>query len=155
MTATLLDFSRRPELALHARVIADVQAVAVALGLPTMITGAFARDLHVHYAHGIETIRQTEDLDFAIAVPHWPSFTNLKQRLIETGRFSEVPGAQQRLRHASDMPVDLVPFGGVETASREADWPPGGEFRMEMYPLDAERARGLLGCVLEGLFENY
>lgn len=39
MTTTLLDFSQRRELALHARVVADVQAVATALKVPTMITG--------------------------------------------------------------------------------------------------------------------
>jgi predicted nucleotidyltransferase len=133
MTATWLDFSRRRELTLHARVIADVQAVATALDVPVMITGAFARDLLIHYAHGINPTRQTEDVDFALAVADWPAFVNLKQRLVGTGRFRDVPGAQQRLRHVSDLPVDLVPFGGVETASRQVDWPPGGEFRMDVF----------------------
>lgn len=133
MTATLLDFSQKAELALHARVVADVQAVAAAMDVPIMITGAFARDLHIHYAHGIDTIRRTEDLDFALAVPDWPSFTNLKQQLLETGEFSEVPRAPQRLHHANDLPVDLVPFGGVESASREIHWPPGGELTMDVF----------------------
>jgi len=48
MTSTLLDFSQRHELALHARVVADVQVVATALNVPTMITEAFAR----YCAHG-------------------------------------------------------------------------------------------------------
>lgn len=133
MTATLLDFSRRPELTPHARVIADVLAVAADLEVPVMITGAFARDLLIHYTHGIKSTRQTEDVDFALAVADWPAFANLKQRLVEAGRFREVPGAQQRLRHVSDLPVDLVPFGGLETASRQVDWPPGGEFRMDVF----------------------
>lgn len=133
MTTTLLDFSQRRELALHARVVADVQAVATALNVPTMITGAFARDLHIYCAHGIKPIRQTEDVDFGLAVPDWAAFASLKQQLIESGHFREVPGTQQRLRHVSDMPVDLVPFGGVETADRQVDWPPGGEFRMNVF----------------------
>src|SRR5574340_632038 len=85
------------------------------------------------YAYGMETIRQTEDVDFALAVGDWSAFARLKQRLIDTGRFFEVPGAQQRLRHASDLPVDLVPFGGVEAADRQVAWPPGGEFRMSVF----------------------
>ena len=133
MTDTLLDFSRRTELTPHARVIADVLAEAAALRVPVMITGAFARDLLIHHAHGIEATRQTEDLDFALAVADWPSFANLKARMLESSRFREVPGAQQRLRHVSGLPVDLVPFGGLETASRQVDWPPGGEFRMDMF----------------------
>jgi len=132
MTATLPDFSRRRELALHARVIADVQAAAKALDIPMMLTGAFARDLHVFYAHGIDTIRQTEDVDFALAIADWPTFARLKQRLVGSERFREVLGAQQRLRHASGLPVDLIPFAGVENADRQIDWPPGGEFRMNV-----------------------
>ena len=130
MTSNLLDFSRRPELALHARVIADVLAVATA-PVQVMIVGAFARDLLVYYAHGIRTSRQTEDVDIALAIADWPAFATLKEGLLESGRFREVPGSQQRLRHASDLPVDLVPFGGVETDSRRVDWPPAGEFRMD------------------------
>ena len=133
MTATSHDFSQRRELALHARLIADVQAVAMELTIPTMLTGAFARDLHVLYAHGIDPSRQTEDIDIALPIAEWDAFIALKQQLIQTGLFREVPGIQQRLRHQSDLPVDLVPFGGVETAARQINWPPGGEFRMNVF----------------------
>lgn len=133
MTNISLDFSRRRELTLYARVIADVQAVAAAFRMTTMVTGAFARDLHIYYAYGINTIRETEDVDFALAVPDWKSFAALKHGLIETGRFRDSPGAQQRLRHTSELPVDLVPFGGVETATRHVDWPPGGDIRMDVF----------------------
>jgi predicted nucleotidyltransferase len=98
-----------------------------------MITGAFARDLLVHYAHGIKAPRQTEDVDFALAVADWQAFAELRRRMLESGRFSVVPGVQQRLRHVSDSPVDLVPFGGVETGSRQVDWWPGGEFLMDAF----------------------
>lgn len=151
MTATLHDFSQRRELALHARVIADVQAISTALGIPTILTGAFARDLHVYYAHGIDTIRQTEDVDFALAVADWPAFASLKQRLIDTRRFREVTGTQQRLRHASGLPVDLVPFAGVETVDRQIDWPPGGEFRMDVFGFQEALASSLRVRLPEGV----
>ena len=58
MTPALLDFSLRPELALHARVVADVEAVAAPMGIDIVIAGAFARDLHLLYRHGIDIQRQ-------------------------------------------------------------------------------------------------
>jgi hypothetical protein len=40
MTATLLDFSQRRELALHGEIVADVEAAAAALGVTPLIAGA-------------------------------------------------------------------------------------------------------------------
>ena len=133
MTATLLDFSQRPELVLHGRIVADVQTVTNSLGIRMMIVGAFARDIHLLYAHGINTARQTEDVDFGLAVESWASFTQLRTRLVESGQFTAVPKMQQRLRHVSDLPVDLLPFQGVETPSRQIVWPPDGAFRMDVF----------------------
>jgi len=133
MTAILLDFSQRRELTAQARIVSDVESAAKTLKLATIVAGAFARDLHVLYAHGINIARQTEDLDFGIAVRDWNAFAKLKRRLTEGGNFREVPGAQHRLRHKSDLPVDMVPFEGVETGNRQIDWPPGGEIRMDVF----------------------
>ena len=49
---------------MHASAIADVHAVTNALTVRTIIAGAFVRDLHLFYVHGIDTVRQTEDVDF-------------------------------------------------------------------------------------------
>lgn len=133
MTQNLLDFSQRLELALHAQVIADVQLATVAQNAPVMVVGAFARDLLVHYAYGIPARRQTEDVDFAIAVADWSVYADLKTRLLENGQFRKTPKMQHRLHHASGLFIDLVPFDGVETSSRHLDWPPGGEFRMDVF----------------------
>lgn len=88
MTATLLDFSQRSDLGLQAEIIGDIAGVAEPLGIALLIVGAFARDLHLLYGHGIETLRQTEDLDFALAVPDWSAFDALQERLIMTARYS-------------------------------------------------------------------
>src|SRR5574343_58564 len=66
MSNTLLALSHKAELGLHARVVADVQAMAAPLGIALLITGAFARDLHLHYAWGVPVQRQTTDVDFAL-----------------------------------------------------------------------------------------
>lgn len=133
MTQNLLDFSQRLELALHAQVIADVQLATAAQNAPVMVVGAFARDLLVHYAYDIPAHRQTEDVDFAIAVADWSVYADLKKRLQENGQFREATKSQHRLHHVSGLLVDLVPFDGVETISRHLDWPPGGEFRMDVF----------------------
>jgi predicted nucleotidyltransferase len=133
MTATLLDFSQQRDLGLHAEVVADVDAAAEPLGIAPLIVGAFARDLQLFYRHGIETQRQTEDLDVALAVPDWLAFDSLQRKLIESGRFSVSPIAPHRLRHRNDLPIDLVPFGGVETRERKIAWPPRGEVVMDLF----------------------
>ena len=118
MTNTLLDFSQRAELALHARVIADVEAAAADLGIAPLIAGAFARDLHLHYALGVPIQRATLDIDFALAVPDWAAFAALRTHLLQAGLFTESAGAAHRMRHHTGWKVDLVPFGGVESPSR-------------------------------------
>lgn len=133
MTVSLLDFSRRPELSLHASVVADVEAAAASVGAEALIVGAFARDLHLLYRYAIDTQRQTEDVDIALAVPDWQTFETLKARLIESGNFRKSSTAVQRLRHRNDLPVDLVPFGRLESADRKIAWPPRGEERMDVF----------------------
>lgn len=133
MTNTLLDFSQRPELALHARVIADVEAAAAALGIAPLIAGAFARDLHLHYAQGVPIQRATQDIDFALAVPDWAAFEALRGRLLQAGLFTESVGAAHRMRHHTGWKVDLVPFGGVESPDRTIAWPPQGERVMDVF----------------------
>jgi len=127
----LLDFSQRPELGLHAQVIAEVQAVADALGVRPMIVGAFARDLHLAYAHQIPVVRQTEDIDFALALDDWSAFERLRTRLMDSGRFGQTTSAH-RLRYGA-LPIDLVPFGLVERADRTIAWPPQGDVVMDVF----------------------
>ena len=71
--------------------------------------------------------RQTGDVDFALAVPDWAAFELLRGQLVNTGRFAEVRGLPHRLRHCDGMPVDLVPFGAIETEQRQIAWPPAGD----------------------------
>lgn len=133
MTESLLDFSQRPELSLHARVVADVEAAAASVGTHVLIVGAFARDLHLLFRHGIATQRETEDIDIALAMPDWKTFETLRARLIESGNFRASGAATQRLRHRSDLPVDLVPFGRIETPERTIVWPPRGDIVMDVF----------------------
>jgi predicted nucleotidyltransferase len=133
MTNTLLPLSNKPELRQHARVVADAQMAAAPLGIALMMTGAFARDLHLHYAWGVPVRRETRDVDFALAVQDWAAFHALRAQLIGTGLFAEVPGIMHRLRHNNGLPVDLVPFGAIETDQRKIAWPPDGDVVMDVF----------------------
>ena len=127
----MLDFSQRRELGLHAQVIAEEQQAADALGIQPLIVGAFARDLHLAYAHQIPVVRQTEDIDFALALDDWLAFEHLRTRLVDSGRFVQMTSAH-RLRYGA-LPIDLVPFGLVEKADRTIAWPPQGDVVMDVF----------------------
>ncbi len=127
----MLDFSQRPELVLHAQVIDKVQQAADALGIRPLIVGAFARDLHLAYAYQIPVVRQTEDIDFALAIDDWSAFERLRTRLVDSGHFVQTTSAH-RLRYG-DLPIDLVPFGLVERADRTIAWPPQGDVVMDVF----------------------
>jgi len=132
MTAILLDFSQRRELELHGRIVADVEAVVSPLGIPVLIAGAFARDLHLLYRYEIDTQRETADVDFALAVPDWAAFEQLRENLVASEAFRATTNPI-RLRHVSDLPVDLVPFGRVERKDRTVALPPRGELVMDVF----------------------
>ncbi|MFM7293741.1 MAG: hypothetical protein ACKO1K_02825 [Burkholderiales bacterium] len=64
------------DLALQAKAIAAVQRAAEGLDVELLIVGAFARDLHLRYGYDLVPLRQTEDIDIALAVPTWEAFIN-------------------------------------------------------------------------------
>ena len=136
MTTISHNFSQRPDLAWHAEVIGAVQSMAVTRGIDVLIAGVFARDLHLRYGYDIAPVRQTEDIDIALAVPSWQAFAELRQQLIAKAGFAEVAGIQHQLRYRGrnmELPIDIVPFGGLESADRMIAWPPSGDEVMDVF----------------------
>lgn len=129
----MLDLSDWPELTLHGSVFAEIAAAASSLEIKALIVGAFARDLHLQYAHRIAVARQTADVDIALAVADWAAFQALKKRLIDSGVFSASDRIAHRLTHRAGLPLDLVPFGNVERSDRTIAWPPAGEVVMNVF----------------------
>ena len=128
MTGISHDFSNEPDLRPLAEIVAALQAVAQPAGIDFFLMGAAARDLMLQHAYGIEIGRQTEDVDFAIMVGDWNAFATLRDALIASGEFMARPGpATHRLRHSKGLPLDIVPFGGIERADRTIAWPPDQE----------------------------
>jgi len=121
-----LDFSNVPELQSLSMVAEALDRIASPAGCDHLLIGAGARDLMLHHAHNIDVRRQTEDVDFAVMVRDWATFSSLRTGLIERGGFEERgTKAIHKLRHrATSLPLDIVPFGGVERADRTLAWPP-------------------------------
>ncbi len=120
-----LDFSHKADLVPLAQVVGSLQRVAGPMAVDFFLMGAAARDVMLRHGHHIEPVRQTEDVDFAVMVQDWEIFAALRTALIEGGEFSERAGpATHRLRHQSGLPLDIVPFGGIERADRTIAWPP-------------------------------
>ena len=120
------DFTNRPELSSLALVVSALEGVAAPLGCDYCVIGATARDMMLHYAHGIDVRRATEDVDFSVMVLDWDAFASLRAGLIGGGAFAERGGvATHKLRHVGTrLPIDVVPFGGIERPDRTIAWPP-------------------------------
>lgn len=126
MNDTSIDLSNKPDLKPLAAVVKALQPVTTALSLRFFLMGAAARDLMLRHTYGIKTKRETKDVDLAVMVETWDDFANLRQALTVSGEFFAPSGpALHKLRHASTkLPLDIVPFGGIERADRTIAWPP-------------------------------
>lgn len=93
-----------------------------------MMVGATARDVLMHHLYDFPIERASWDMDFAVSVSSWEVFHQLKTALLESGQFMESTNMPHRLDHFAQsgqrIPVDLVPFGGVEDDNSTIAWPP-------------------------------
>ena len=135
--AISLDLSQKSELRLLAALVREVERAADRA--PFFLAGAYARDVLLLYAHGIDTGRQTADVDLAIAVESWRRYEALRAALI-AGDFAAIPPALHKLKFRGSVEVDFVPFGGVERLV--------GDMRM-----DAERGLRLIGSLNDGFIQ--
>lgn len=126
----MLDLSHRNELEWLAQLVADVRSAAP--HLDPLLVGALARDLLLHYAHGLKIERMTGDVDFALALADWSEFWTARDALLASGLFVPYPKTAHRLQHASCGWIDLIPFGAVERPDATIAWPPAGDEAMEV-----------------------
>ncbi|KRC32962.1 hypothetical protein [Oerskovia sp. Root22] len=111
-----LSDSTDPDVVLAAHVMRVVQPLAVALDTPVLLVGATARTVFSIGVLEAVPSRQTKDVDIAIAVDSWAAFARLTAPLRRQG--------PQAHRFVIDgIPVDIVPFGPLETARRTITWP--------------------------------
>jgi len=106
-------------------------------GLQWIVVGAVARDLQLHFKHGVKIARATEDVDFAIAVEDWSHFQDLRAALLLSKNFSPVRDDKHIFRFRDGTRVDIIPFGGVENSNAVVEWPPSGNPRMNVLGFSA------------------
>jgi predicted nucleotidyltransferase len=99
------------------------------------VGGAMARDLILWPAHGIRTGRLTRDIDLGVMIEEWDTFEAIKAHFKNSGRCHQDPKVGHRLifqlpGSASAVPVDLLPFGGIENSDGVIAWPPGSDILM-------------------------
>lgn len=111
---------------LHA-ILAHAKAATQALGIGVFVGGAMARDIMLTHVYGQAVRRATRDVDIGLYIDSWERFTALKDRLAATGAFFAVQGKSHRMHYLrpGGIPLDLIPFGGVEGADQTITWPPG------------------------------
>lgn len=116
-----------PESTLH--VLAAVDRVATEQECPYLVVGATARDLLLFHVFGIPTIRATGDVDFAIAVESWDKFHGMRNALLATEEFIPAKVEHRLYFKESNIPIDLIPFGGVAEGDTIA-WRPAKDTAM-------------------------
>ncbi|MEK7758308.1 MAG: nucleotidyl transferase AbiEii/AbiGii toxin family protein [Pseudomonadota bacterium] len=127
-------------------VLRAVHAAAHAQRLNFFIAGALARDIWLDYIYQVPVARLTRDIDVGIQVSSWSEFEGLRERLISDAAFTPDAHRLHRLfMPSSGVPLDIVPFGGVEDSERRIAWPPEGETVMSLWGFaEAFRAAPLL-----------
>ena len=120
-------FSVPPERPVPGTVVAILRHAAEATrasGIAYCVGGALARDLLLFHVFGQRTGRATRDVDVMVFVEDWGAFEALKTRLLATGEFTAADAAHRLLYGSMEVPLDLVPFGGVEGPAGAVAWPP-------------------------------
>jgi predicted nucleotidyltransferase len=121
MTNISLDLSNKlPNQVLD--VLQIVKNVADEMNFPILLVGAAARDLLL-LPHKIGTQRATSDFDFGVAVETREEYESLKNYLIQNHSFRQELKMEHRIiDEESKLPIDLVPFGGVENPKGKIVW---------------------------------
>jgi predicted nucleotidyltransferase len=128
---------RRPLEPHFVRLLGGVDDVLQAQGVPYLLSGAMAREILLHYAHGCASRRKTTDMDFGVTVRDWEAYEAVKAALVACGRFRLDEKEAQRVIHSDaetgiDTRVDLVPFGGIAGPDGSIAWPPEGSHVMHV-----------------------
>lgn len=116
-----MDLSDKTELRWLSTVLTDANVAVPDFRL--LVVGAIARDLLLHYGHGVPITRATTDIDLGLAVASWDEFHQVRDAYLKSKHFSAGRPSNHRLIHRSGVPLDLIPFGGVEREDGSIMWP--------------------------------
>lgn len=152
MTTTSHKFVTRPDRpvdTLLLDILRRVDVVTRKLGIDYFVGGALARDLILLHVFGRDTGRATRDVDLGVCIDDWDRLDALRGHLIEGGYFAVQPGVAHRLIYraadnAFGIPLDLLPFGGVEHSDGTIAWPPAMDVVMNVAGFAEARTSALM-----------
>lgn len=129
--------SDHPLDALLLAILGRADAAARETGINYFVSGALARDLILLHVFGKDTGRATRDVDLGICIDDWQKLETLRTHLIRGGDFFAQSGMAHRLIYrptarTPGLPLDLLPYGGVERSDGTIAWPPGMEIVMNV-----------------------
>ena len=114
--------------AVDLEVLRLVEAACRTVGVPWMLVGALARDVHLVEIAGVPSGRATIDVDVAVAVESWAAFNELKNVLTDSGNFTPGRNAYRVLGTGEGLlgrQLDIMPFGRGIEEPRAATTPAG------------------------------
>jgi len=101
-----------------------VTSLAQSRDVPILLFGAFAREILFYYSHGIVIMRQTSDVDFSIRLRSWDEYEVFCRALLDNGfRNKEKAHREKFVDKATDLEMDILPFGGIAEDGKAIIWP--------------------------------
>lgn len=101
----------------------DIHSAAESVGVNWLVVGATARDMIYEAAFGIAVKRATADIDFAINVHSWDTFSAMTGLLVEKYGFSKTKSEHRLEPPNSKLWVDIIPFGAIAGDDGTYRWP--------------------------------
>jgi predicted nucleotidyltransferase len=130
MTTTSLDLSGKIDKVVVSA-LGRIRQISSSMNISFFIVGATARDILLEAHYGIESKRATIDIDIAIFIENWNQFKRLREALTGSDDFTSAKDIQ-RLLFKKQLPVDIIPFGGVAEKGDIIEWPPDGSIKMRV-----------------------
>jgi len=113
------------------------QDTAAKIQVPTLLVGAFARDLYLRESPQHKHFRKTKDVDFAVLVESWDKFYELRNKLLASKLFTAHPNQNipHKVFYQNIFELDLVPFGSIVAE----------DGRLHCWPEKFEQTMNLMG----------
>lgn len=105
-------------------------------GLDFFLLGASARDLMMNNVWGLPSGTATRDIDFAFALSSWSDYSHIREAFQKSKSFHLDTKVFHRIHFLSSdntsIPIDLIPFGNLESPPGKIQWPNQQEIVMDV-----------------------
>ncbi|MDA3897188.1 MAG: hypothetical protein PF482_13705 [Desulfobacteraceae bacterium] len=131
MTNSSVDLSKNCD-QLTIECLKEIRDQANKLNMDFFVVGALVRILILEQYYNIPIGVATLDIDIGITVLDWNHYEKLRSALINAKSFTPDPKVYHRLWFKDKYPLDLIPFGAVETSEGLIRWPPDQAIEMNV-----------------------